>query len=96
MKHLIFRQNFLTLGKFYTITHIGWNTLHQKELEHLFEKKDLGIILDAVLSLMITFVKPHLECGQVIWAPYLKKYVVILENLQHQATKFVDGFYRLS
>lgn len=96
MKHLIFRQNFLTLGKFYITTHIGWNTLHQKELEHLFEKKDLGIILDAVLSLMITFVKPHLEYGQVIWAPYLKKYVVILENLQHQATKFVDGFYRLS
>ena len=29
----------------------------------------------------ITFVRPHLEYGQVIWAPHLKKYITILENM---------------
>ena len=29
-----------------------------------------------------TFVRPHLEYGQVIWTPHLKQYLIILKNLQ--------------
>ena len=49
-------------------------------MDHVFEQKDLGVILDAELSLMNTFVRPHLKYGQVKWAPYLKEYVDILER----------------
>ena len=104
----------LMLGKFYNINHTEKYTLHRQELEHIFEQKDLGVILDAKLKfdehisvkvkkaniiaglirsafsylddplfkkLFIIFVRPHLEYGQVIWAPHLKKYITILENM---------------
>ena len=104
----------LMLGKFYNINHTENYTLHRQELEHIFEQKDLGVILDAKLKfdehisvkvkkaniiaglirsafsylddplfkkLFIIFVRPHLEYGQVIWAPHLKKYITILENM---------------
>ena len=41
----------LTLGKLYSITHTEKYTLHRQELEHNFEQKDLGVILDAKLKL---------------------------------------------
>ena len=40
----------LTLGKFYNITHTEKYTLHRKEPEHVFEQKDLGVILDTELK----------------------------------------------
>ena len=47
-------------------------------------------------KLFTTFVRSHLEYGQVIWTPHLKKYITILENVQRRATKLVDGFYHMS
>ena len=47
-------------------------------------------------KLFITFARPHLEYGQIIWTPHLKKYITILENVQRRATKLVDGFHRMS
>ena len=41
----------LALGKIYNITHAEKYTLHRQELEHVFEQKDLGVILDAELKL---------------------------------------------
>ena len=119
----------LTLGNFYNITHTEKHTLHRQELEHVFEQKDLGVILDAELKfdenisvkvkkanaiaglirrtfsllggplfkkLFTTFVRPHLEYEKVIWTPHLKKYLTILENMQHRATKLVDRFHHMS
>ena len=40
----------LTLGKFYNITRTEKYTLHRQELEHVFELKDLEVILDAELK----------------------------------------------
>ena len=40
----------MTLGKFYNITHTEKYTLHRQELEHVFQQKDLGVILDAELK----------------------------------------------
>ena len=48
--HFLPRKYVLTLGKFYNITHIEKYTLHRQELEHVFEPKDLRVILDADLK----------------------------------------------
>ena len=47
-------------------------------------------------KLFTTFVRRNLECGQTTWAPYLKKYVTMLENVQRKAAKLVDEFHHLS
>ena len=47
-------------------------------------------------KLYTTFVRPHLEYGQAVWSPFLKKYVDMLENVQIRATKLVDGLHKLN
>ena len=50
--------------------------------------------LDAKLfkKLYTTFVRPHVEYAQSVWAPHLKKYIEMLEKVQMRATKMIDGF----
>ena len=97
-------------------------------MEHVFEEKDLGVIVDsdvtfeehisskirtanAIVGLIrrsfsyldcksfvkmyTSFVRPHIEYGQSVWAPYLIKYINLLENVQIRATKIVDGISKL-
>ena len=114
----------LSLGRFENIKHTHRYNIYESELEHVFEEKDLGVIIDSELKfeehmsakikkansifglirrsfsfldcklfkkLYITFVRPHLEYAQVVWAPHLIKHVNIIENVQKRATKRVDG-----
>ena len=46
--------------------------------------------------LFTTFVRPHLEYGQSIWSPHLRKHIDLMEGVQRRATKFVDKLYHLS
>ena len=46
--------------------------------------------------LFTTFVRPHLENGQTIWSPHLKKNIKSIENFQRRATKSVNGFKNYS
>ena len=46
--------------------------------------------------LFTVFVRPHVEYGQVMWTPHLKRYITILENVQCWETKLVDGFHHMS
>ena len=96
-------------------------------MEHVFEEKDLGVIVDSDLTFeehisskirsanvivglirrsfsyldcksfmkMYTFVRPHIEYSQSVWAPYLMKYINLLENVQIRATKIVGGISKL-
>ena len=94
-------------------------------LEHVFEEKDLGIIIESQLKfdehistkvqkanamvglirrsftylepmyfkkLYVALVWPHLEYGQSIWSPYLRKHINAIEKVQMRATKHVNGF----
>ena len=47
-------------------------------------------------TLYVAFVRPHLEYGNSIWSPYLRKYVNAVEQVQVRATKSVDGFNELT
>ena len=47
---------------------------------------------DLFRRLYTTFVRPHLEYAQSVWAPYLMKYINIIERVQERATRLVDGF----
>ena len=118
----------LTLGKLENIIHAHRYTIYGKELDHVFEEKDLGVIIDSNLNfedhiaskvkkanaimglirrsftylscetfkkLYVTFVRPHLEYAQVVWAPHLKKHITMIENVQRRATKLVDGLSNL-
>ena len=102
--------------------------LADKELEHVFSEKDLGVTFDTELQfeehitskvnkanaivglirrsftfldchlfkkLYTTFVRPHLEYAQSVWAPHLQKYIDMLEKVQMRATGMVDGLSSL-
>ena len=47
-------------------------------------------------KLYTTFVRPHLEYAQAVWAPHLIKHAHMIENVQIRATKVVDGPRNLS
>ena len=47
-------------------------------------------------QLFTSLVRPHLEYGNVVWHPYLKKYIDMLESVQHRATRMVPGLVKLS
>ena len=119
----------LTLGKIEDVKHTQRYTLADKELEHVFSEKDLGVTFDTELQfeehitskvnkanaivglirrsfsfldchlfkkLYTTFVRPHLEYAQSVWAPHLQKYIDMLEKVQIRATGMVDGLSSLS
>lgn len=118
----------LTLGKLENIMHCHRYKVGGKEIEHVFDEKDLGIVIDSDLTfaehiiekvkkansivgiirrsftslqkdtfvkLFTAFVRPHLEYGQAIWAPHLRKYVKLIEDVQKRATQLVDGFRKM-
>ena len=47
-------------------------------------------------QLFTSLVRPHLEYGNVVWHPYLKKDIDMLESVQHRATRMVAGLAKLS
>ena len=118
----------LTLGKLENIMYCHRYKVSGKEIEHTFEEKDLGVVMDSDLTfgehitqkvkkansivgiirrsfaslqkdtfvkLFTAFVRPHLEYGQAIWSPHLRKYVKLIEDVQIRATKLVDGFGKM-
>ena len=54
------------------------------------------IDIDTFKKLYSSFVRPHLEYGQELWSPYLRKYINMIENVQIRATKLIDGFGKLT
>ena len=44
---------------------------------------------ECMKQLFTSLVRPHLEFGNVAWAPYLEKHIKAIENVQHRATKIL-------
>jgi ribonuclease P/MRP protein subunit RPP40 len=78
----------------------------QDQVTHAVNKANqiLGLIrrsftyMDAQLmkQLFTTMVRPHLEYGNVVWHPYLRQEIDMIEAVQHRATKIVPGYSKLS
>jgi len=47
-------------------------------------------------QLFTALVRPHLEYGNVIWHPYLKKDIEMIDRVQHRATRMVPGLSKLN
>ena len=47
-------------------------------------------------KLYVAFVRPHLEYGNSVWSPYLRKHVNAIEKVQIRTTKAVDGFGQMT
>ena len=119
----------LTLGRHEDIQYAHEYTLFGQKLEHIFEEKDIGVIIDSELSfeshisakvkkanqmmglirrvftfmgkemfirLYTAFVRSHLEFSQVVWAPWKRKFIRLIEAVQERATSLVDGMGNLS
>ena len=86
-----------------------WTTSDLKPSRHVTQVANkanqlLGLIrrcfahLDISLmkTLFTTIVRPHLEYANVVWHPYLKRDIELLERVQHRATRMVPGLAVLS
>ena len=51
---------------------------------------------DTMKLLFAALVRPHLEFGNCVWAPYLEKDKKLIENVLRRETKVVDGLKDLS
>lgn len=47
-------------------------------------------------QLFTSIIRPHLEYANVVWHPYLKKEIEMVEAVQHRATRMVPGMAKLS
>ena len=43
-----------------------------------------------------SLVRPHLEYGNIIWSPFLKSDINLLENIQRRAIRFIPNINKLS
>ena len=50
----------------------------------------------AMKTLFTSLVRPHLECGQAIWSPFLMKHIDMIERVQERATKLINGYSEFS
>ena len=47
--------------------------------------------MDMLKTLFTSLVRQHLEYGNIIWAPYYKKDIKVIENVQRREIKAVPG-----
>jgi ribonuclease P/MRP protein subunit RPP40 len=51
---------------------------------------------DLMRRLFTSVVRPHLEYANIVWHPYLRSDIDLLESVQHRATRMVPGLSKLS
>ena len=61
-------------------------------IRHSFDHLDGPLLA----QLFKCFVRPHLEYGNTIWAPFYEKDIILIENVQRRATKTIQDIRDLS
>ena len=56
-----------------------------------FHFQDKGMMRKMIISM----IRPKMECAEVIWSPHKKKYVLKLERIQRIATKMAPALKNL-
>lgn len=75
--------------------HIAAAVNKANQLLGLIRRSFTYIDIPLMRQLYTSFVRPHLEFGNVIWNPYLKSEMDILEQVQHRASRMIPGLAKL-
>ena len=82
------------------------NLTFEKHIDHICSKANqiMGLIRRTIDNLTpeifkplyIALVRSHLEYGQAVWSPFMRKSIKKIESVQRRATKAINGFKDLS
>ena len=42
-----------------------------------------------------SLVRPHIQCGNIVWSPFWKADINLIENVQRRATRFIPEINKL-
>ena len=76
--------------------HIGNSVNKANKMLGLIKRSFTDIDNETFLKLYKAMVRPHLEYGNIIWHPMLKRQSITIEKVQRRATKLVKGFKDLT
>ena len=72
---------------------VGYELTFEQHISYKVKKANaiMGLIRRnfTFRKLFITFVRPHLEYAQALWAPHLAKHINMVENVQKCATRLL-------
>lgn len=86
----------LTDNKLNFDQHIGEITRKANRMMGIIRRTFKHLDKDTFLPLYKSMVRSHLEYGQAVWNPHLKKHIQKIETVQRHATKRVEGIKDLS
>ena len=78
-------------GKDLGITFVSEMTF-EKHFAEKIKKANLMTVMIRRFFTSFDRAYPHLEYGQAIWSPHLKKNIKSIKNVQRRTTKTVNGF----
>ena len=76
--------------------HIAEKVNKANQIKRLIRRTFVHLDLYNFNLLHKSLVRPHLEYGNIIWSPFLKSNVNLLENIQRRATHFIPNINKLS
>ena len=76
--------------------HIAENVNKANQIMGLIRRTFVYLDMYNFKLLYKSLVRPHLEYGNIIWSPFLKSDINLLENTQRRATRFIPLINKLS
>lgn len=76
--------------------HIAEKVKKANQILGLIRRAFIFLDEQSMITLYKSMVRPHLEFSQIVWSPYLLKYVDLIERVQRRATKLIPGYENLT
>ena len=76
--------------------HVGSAVSRANQIVGLIKRSFTCHDRDTMKRLITSMVRPHLEYGNIIWYPHLKKDTNLIENVQRRATKLIPELKSMS